>query len=378
LVLQASPVELGMLGMLQSVPFVLFGLAAGVWVDRLHRRPLLIGADVGRAILLGSVPLAAVMGWLSMPQLYLVSFGVGTLNVIFSVAYGSFLPSLVSRSELQEGNAKLALAEAISRVAGLSLGGTLVQLLTAPIAIVVDAASFVVSAGSVLAIRASERPPAPHERKHLLAEIAEGARATLGHSLLRPLMIGSNLGNLADGLLFGSNVALLYFSRELGFAPATIGLVLSGLGVGGLIGAALAGPATRQLGYAATILGSLLLWSVGFGGLALALQPLHAAVLLGLVGAINPVAGANISTLRQTVTPDRLLGRVTATTRVGVWASIALGSALGGVLAEQIGLRATVLLSGVLPLLGFVWVLASPIRRLRSLDSYAAPCSNDC
>src|SRR6266545_6652181 len=380
-VLHASPLELGVLGMLQSLPFLLFGLPAGVWVDRTRRKPLLIGADIGRAVLLASVPAAAMLGWLSMAQLYVVGFGVGSLNVICNVAYGSFLPSVVERSDLQEGNAKLALGGAIARVSGPGLAGVLVQVLTAPVAIAADAVSFVLSAVSLVAIRVAETAPVASNKVDMRAEIGEGVAAVVHNTVLRPLLIGSNMGNLGDGVLFGSNVALLFMSRDLGFEPVTIGTVLSGLGIGGLIGAAVAGPLTKSLGPGLTIAGSLAIWALGFGGLAFVYEsesaPLAAAVLMGLVGTINPIAGANVSTLRQALTPDRLLGRVTAVVRVATWGSIAVGALVGGVLAEAVGVRQTVLLSGVLPLIGFVWVALSPVRGLRRLDFASPPCSDD-
>jgi MFS family permease len=379
-VLQASPLQMGVLGTLYSVPYVLFGLLAGVWVDRVRRRPLLIAADIGRAVLLVTVPVAAVMNQLSMGQLYVVAFGVGTLNVIFAVAYGSFLPSIVSRADLQEGNTKLALAEAISRVGGPGIAGILVQILTAPLAIIADAASFLVSAVSLTAVHAQESPPQADSHKGVWGEMKEGVAAVAKHPLLRPLLIGSNLGNLSDGVHFSSGVVLLFLTRELHFEPAVLGVVISGLGIGGLIGAVLNGPVTRKLGPGLTIVGSLGMWAFGGGGLAFVpdspLAPLLVGGLLGVLGAINPIAGATVATLRQAVTPDRLLGRVTAVVRVAVWGSIAVGALVGGVLAERIGLRATLFLGGLLPLLGLLWLAASPIRGLRSLDSYAA-CSSD-
>jgi len=303
------------------------------------------------------------------------------LNVIFYVAYGSFLPSVVERIDLQEGNAKLALGEAIARVSGPGLAGVLVQVLSAPVAIAADALSFVLSAVSLIAIRATDAPPPTSNKVDMRAEIGEGIEAVTHNPILRPLLIGSNLGNLGDGVLFSSNVWLLFLTRDLGFEPATVGTVLSGLGIGGLIGAAVAGPLTRSLGPGMTIAGSLAVWAVGFGGLAFVYEspsaPLASAVLVGLVGTINPIAGANVSTLRQALTPDRLLGRVTAVVRVATWGSMAVGALVGGVLAESLGVRQTVLLSGVLPLIGFVWVALSPVRGLRRLDFAAPLCSDD-
>ncbi|MDQ6669605.1 MAG: MFS transporter [Chloroflexota bacterium] len=245
------------------LPFVLFGLPAGLWVDRVRRRPVLIATDIGRATLLATVPLAAVAGWLGMPQLYAVSFGMGALTVLFRVAYSSFLPSVVSRSDLADGNAKLALAEAVARVGGPGLAGGLIQLLAAPLAILVDCASFLVSAASLGAIRARENVAPVAGPRGVWAEVPAGFGGVFGQVLLRPLFVGTTLGNTADGLVFQSGLIVLFLTRELRLQPALLGAVFAGLGIGGLIGAVLAGPATRVLGLGATILTCLGLWSVG-------------------------------------------------------------------------------------------------------------------
>jgi len=268
IVLQATPAEMGLVGSLNVLPLVLFGLPAGLWVDRVPRRPIMIRTDIGRAILLASVPLTALTGQLGMPQLYLVSFGTGAMSALFRVAYGSLLPSVVRRSDLADGNAKLALAEAVARVAGPGLAGGLVQLLTAPLAILVDCASFVVSAVSLSAMHSGEEVTHSPSAGGTWSQLRAGFGGVLGHALLRPLFFGTALGNVADGLVFQSGVVVLFLTRELGFEPAVLGGVFAGLGVGGLIGAVLTGPATRALGLGTTILGCLGLWSVGYGGLA--------------------------------------------------------------------------------------------------------------
>jgi MFS family permease len=372
-VLQATPAEMGLIGSLNVVPLVLLGLPAGLWVDRVARRPVMIAMDLGRALLLATVPLAAVTGWLNMPQLYVVSFGMGAMSALFRVAYGSLLPSVVRRSDLGEGNAKLALAEAVARVGGPGLAGALVQLLTAPMAIVVDCASFVVSAASLGAIRAREEVSPVPRAGGGWAQLRDGFDGVLGHALLRPLFVGTALGSAADGLVFQSGVLVLFLTRELRLQPAVLGGVFAGLGIGGLIGAVLAGPATRALGVGATILVCLGLWSAGYGGFAFvgesAVAPLLSATLLGAIGAINPIAGANISTVRQLVTPDHLLGRVTSVVSVGAMAALTVGSFGGGLVADAIGLRPTLLLGGLLPLIGLGWIFLSPVRGLRELDT---------
>ena len=371
--LHATPAEMGLIGSLNVLPFVLFGLPAGLWVDRVRRRPLLIATDIGRAILLASVPLAAVADRLGIPQLDVVSFGMGALSVVFRIAYGSYLPSVVSKADLADGNAKLALAEAIARVGGPGLAGALVQLLTAPLAILVDCATFLVSAASLRAIRTHEEPPLVTHGRGALSQLRDGFQAVFGHALLRPLFVGTTLGNVADGVVFQSGVVVLFLTRELRLEPAILGAVFAGLGIGGLIGALLAWPARRALGLGTTILACLGLWSAGYGGMAFIAQsplaPVLAAMLLGAVGAINPIAGANISTVRQSVTPHQLLGRVTAIANVGAATAITAGSFAGGIVADNIGLRPTLVVGGLLPLLGLTWLLLSPVRGLRTLEA---------
>jgi predicted MFS family arabinose efflux permease len=375
--LQATPAQMGLVGSLNVLPLVLFGLPAGIWVDRVRRRPLLIASDIGRALLLASVPAAAIAGRLSLPHLYVVSFGVGALTALFRVAYGSFLPSIVSRADLAEGNARLALAEAVARVVGPGLAGGLVQLLTAPLAILVDSASFLISAVALGAIHVHEESSRPPRARGLGPQIRDGFAAVFEHPLLRPLFVGLYLGTAGDGLVFQSGVVVLFMTRELHLEPAVIGGVFVGLGIGGLIGAVLAGPATRALGLGTTILASFGLWAAGYGGMAFvaesAVAPLLVAVLLAAVGAINPIAGANVSTVRQLATPDHLLGRVTAVVNVGSMASLTAGAFAGGIMADMIGLRPTLLLGGLLPLLGLASLFLSPVRRLDRMDALHQP-----
>jgi predicted MFS family arabinose efflux permease len=371
--LQASPLQMGVLGASQTIPFLLFGLIAGVWVDRLRRRPIMLVADVGRALLLATIPTAAILGVLHLEQLLVVAFTVGILDVFFGLAYASFLPSLVSRDELPEGNAKLALSAEVARVAGPGLAGALVQVLSAPIAVGVDAASFLVSALALMRINAKEPPPVPASgRRGAWVEMREGFQTVLTQPTLRTLIGTVGVSNLGDGVLFGSGLYVLYTTRELGFEPAALGGIMAGVGVGGLIGAALAGPVTRRWGIGATFLGAQLVWGASYLGAAVVAGPPRlAAVLLAatfaLTGVINPIAGANATTLRQAVVADRLQGRVTAIARAFMWTCVTIGAIGGGVAAERIGMRSTIAIAGCLPLLGFLWLLLSPIRHLRQL-----------
>src|SRR5919199_2128290 len=237
LVLGASPAQMGLLGAFEFAPFLLLSLFAGVWVDRVHRRPVLIVADVGRAILLGSIPAAALAGVLRIEQLYVVGLLTGVLTVFFDVAYQAYLAVLVKREHLVEGNSKLEVSRSVAQIAGPGVAGALVQLVTAPIAVVVDAISFVASVIFLLLIGAPE--PAPVRQAgtdgSVWSELREGLAVVIGNPLLRSIA-----GCTATSNLFGNAmqaIYVLYVTRELGLQPAVIGLIYAIRGPGALGGA---------------------------------------------------------------------------------------------------------------------------------------------
>ncbi len=370
LVLNAGAAEMGVLRALQFAPILLFSLVAGVWIDRLRRRPILVAADLGLAALMGSVPVAAALGALAMPQLYVVGFGAGALAVIFQVAHQTYLPTLVRREQLVEANGRLQMSGSATQIAGPGVAGVLVAILTAPIAIAVDAFSFLVSAGALITIRAHEEDPAPAAaRRSLAAEIREGMQALLGHRILRTLLISASLLLFCYGAQLA--VEILYMSRDLGMGPVAIGTVFGAGSVGGLVGAASAGAAARRFGLGPSIIAANALLLIGTLLVASARgTPVEVAVTL--VGA-QVVAGFGISiynvngpSLRQALTPLWLLGRVNATYRFFAWGTTPLGALAGGVLAEVIGLRGTIALAGIGMLVPLAWVVLSPLRSLRS------------
>lgn len=379
--LHATPVQMGILGAADTAPFLLIALFAGAWVDRMHRRRVMIVADFGRALLLGVVPVAYLAGWLSLELLYAVGFLAGVLTVFFDVAYQSYLPTLVDRSRLVEGNSKLEISRSVAGIAGPSLGGLLVQWLTAPVAMAVDAFSYLVSVAALLSIRRAEAPPErPAAAASIWREVGEGLRVVFGNPLLRAIA-----GCTATCNLFGAaagSVLVLYATRDLHFDAVQLGLVLSAGSPGSLLGALLAGPLARRLGIGPTIVASAAL-----GGLAMACAPLATgpfplkfALLAagGFLGGFSAVV-YNVSqvSLRQTVTPDRLLGRMNATMRFLVWGTLPLGSLLGGALGAAIHLRATLWLAALGSAAAALWVYASPVRALREPQAPAvyAPVS---
>ena len=369
LVLGASPAQMGVLGAAEFAPFLLFGLIAGVWVDRLPRRPILVWADLGRALLLATIPAGAYLGLLRIEQLYVVGFLAGVLTVFFDVAYMAYLPSLVARDRMVEGNSKLELGRSAAQIAGPGVAGGLIQLLTAPIAILLDSLSFLFSAACLFGIRRAGPPPEPRAAAgSVWQQIGEGLAVVLKSRLLRPIALCTGTSNLFGNMLFA--VFILFVTRELGIDAGTLGLLFTVGAVGGMAAAAAAGRLAGAIGVGPTIVGAILV-----GGLGNLLVPLFAGpgwvglgvlALSGFAGGVgNVVYNITQVSLRQAITPHRLQGRMNASMRFVVWGTIPIGSLIGGFLGEQIGLRPTMLVGGLGGLLAGLWVFFSPVRSLR-------------
>jgi MFS family permease len=378
--LTASPFEVGLLAAVEMAPFLLIGLPAGAWVDRVRRRGVLIAGDLGRALVLATVPVAWWAGALTIWQLYAVAFAFGVGTVFFDVAYQSYLPHLVGRDQLVEANAKLQSVHAVAQLAGPALAGQLIRLLTAPVALLVNGLAMGASALFVVRIRNREEPPARGPAGGLVREIGEGLRFVLGHRLLRAIATCTSLFNLLSAAYFP--MMILYLQRDLGQDAGTIGLVLTVWGAGGLVGAALARRLAGWLGQ-----GPAVWMSVAFTAPFLLLLPLIAepgwrlwvAAAGGFMSSIGVVV-YNVTqvSFRQTLTPDRLLGRMNATIRFLVFGTMPVGGLVGGVLGESLGVRATLLIVAVGQCLAFLPVFLSPLRTMRTLpvhppDPAAAP-----
>ncbi|HEX5494389.1 MAG TPA: MFS transporter [Mycobacteriales bacterium] len=368
--LHASPFQVGLLTTFEYLAFLVIGLPAGAWVDRMRRRTVLIVCDVARAVGLGSLPVAAVLDMLTMTQVLLVALINGVFTVFFDVSYQSYLPSLVGRNSLVEGNAKLQGTQSVSQVAGPSLGGFLVQLLTAPYALLVDSISYLWSAACVAAIRKREPRPERPADAHLGREIREGLAFLLGHRLLRAIATCTGLFNLF-GAGFGP-ILIVLLARDLNLAAGTIGLLLSAGAVGGLVGALLAGRFAGWVGQGPAIWLSAAL-TAPFGLVA---PFLHRDWTLGLFVAAEFVMYIGIViynvtqvSFRQALCPERLLGRMNATMRFLVYGTMPLGGLLGGALASTIGVRATLLVTVLGTMSAFLPVFFSPLRTLRELPT---------
>jgi MFS family permease len=371
LVLDASAFEVAALGAVSWLPFFLFGLPAGAWIDRLQRRPILIAADWGRAVALGSVPLVYLLDVLTIGQLFVVALVVGTLTMFFDLSYQSYLPSLVEREQLGEGNAKLEISRSGAEVAGPGAAGVLVAALTAPYAILVDAISFVASALCLSRIRRPEQRPArPREgRTNLRAEIAEGLRFVLRHPLLRPIMIFVALSNIFVNMLFA--IFLVYAVRELDLSPQTIGLIFSLGSIGSIAGALTANRVAISVG-----IGPSLIAMATIGGLGLILVPLATgALVIPFLVASRLLWGfwvlnyyVTAISLIQAITPDHLLGRTNASRRFVVQGVLPLGFLLGGALGTAIGLRPTITIGAVGASLAVLPLVLSPLRGVKKTE----------
>jgi len=378
--LQAGPLEVAILNLADFLPFLLIGLLWGALVDRLPRRAVLIGGDLGRAILILTIPLAYLAGVLSLPQLIAVGFLVGVLTVFFDVAYQAYLPSLIGREDLVEGNSKLEFSRSAAGLLGPGLGGLLVDLLRAPIAMLVDAASFLASALFLATIRdqrgaattpndASESKsngtaPAP-TRGTMRREIAEGLRYVFGHPALRTIGAATATSNLFSSI--GGAAFMLFAINELQMTPALIGLAFSLGSVGGLVASLVAGPLSRRFGVGRVIvvtvaLGGPFEFAVGLGSAGADALNLALIAAAGFaMGGSGTIYNINQVSLRQAITPEAMSGRMNATMRWFVWGTMPIGSIIGGIIGETLGVRAAILIGGAGATLAFVPLLFGPV-----------------
>jgi MFS family permease len=369
--LKASAFQVAALGTVEFLPFLLFTLPAGVWVDRLARRPILVIADLGRACALGSIPLAAALGHLTLAQLYVAGFVTGTLTVFFDVAYQSYLPSLVERSRLVDGNSKLEVSRSAAQIGGPAMAGVLVRAFTAPYAVLADAVSYIWSSSFVFAIRKPEVvPDRTAESPSLRRELVDGVRYVLGHRYWRGITMSTATFNFFNNVAFA--ILIVYLVRRLHMSPLKIGVTFALASAGALAGAFFAGRIGTRLGIGRTILlGSLV------AGLPLVLVPLaprslavpfivvaFALVEFGIV--LYNVSGISLT---QALTPERLLGRVNASRRFVVWGTIPLGSLVSGALASTIGLRPTMFVGAIGCTLASIPIALSPVRHVRELPT---------
>jgi MFS family permease len=372
--LHADAGEIGLLSAATWLPYVILGLQAGAWTDRHRRRPVLIWADIGRAVLLAGIVALAVTHTLTMPLLYLGVFCTGTLTMFFDVSYNSYVPSIVGRDLLVTANSRLQASSSIANVAGPGLGGLLIQLVTAPIAIIADAASFVVSAAFALSIRTPEPAPPPRRPDEgMLRQVRQGLVVCMKNPLLRALMGTATIFNLFAQWMVA--LLVLFAVRDLGLKAGTIGLAAGVAAVGALIGSVLVTRMSKRFGvgpttmFAVTIECAVMLFMPFTPGG----HPLLATIVLSAILAVNGFGTAASSivatTVRQAITPRHLIGRMTATYKFFSYGVIAFGALLGGLFGELLGIRHGMLVGAIGLMSTVVWTAFSAIPGLRELPT---------
>lgn len=379
IVLHSSVFQVGLLTATRWAPYLLVALPLGVWVDRRARKPLLILADLGQASSLAAIPALYALGVLNLDALLVVAFGAGSFAVLFELAYRSYLPSVVEQSDLTAANAKLSVSESAAEVGGPPIAGILVQAIGAPFAVLLDAVSYLVSAASLFAIKRSEAPAPLSGSAGLRAEIVEGLRFTLASRLLRAFAGEASTYNLFWQLI--EAVMPVYLIRQLQYSPSAVGLILGAGSVGALLGAAYTGRVSRRIGVGATMIAAAVIGDVAplaipviSANTALAAVALGGAFFAQGVG----ITGCNVHTnsIRQTVTPHRLLGRTNAAYRVLVSGSAPLGGLAGGALGAGVGLRNALLVGAAGLLTSAAWLVLSPVRHLRAIEELKTPAGD--
>ncbi len=369
IVLEESAFKIAALTSVEFLPFLLFTLPAGVWVDRLRRKPILVLGNVGRAVALLSVPIVYWVGGLTIWQLYVVGFAVGVCTVFFDVAYQSYIPALVGREDVVEANSKLEISRAAANIAGPGMAGGLIALLTAPVAVLVDAVSYAVSAVLLFGIRKQEEAPPRAERRSLRDELGEGLGYVFRNPYQRTMVAMTALSNFFGQVVF--SILLVYAVRELDLSAGTIGVALAIGNLGTLASALTAKRIGDRLGVGRTILLASCLF--GPGTLLIAFAPeayalpliVLAMIVIGFGGILYNVTAIS---LIQAITPDRILGRANASRRFVVWGVVPLGGFTGGALASTIGLRETMVVGALGGLLTIVPILISPLRSVGKMS----------
>jgi predicted MFS family arabinose efflux permease len=374
LVLKATPAQMGVLTALGAVPSLFLGVAIGVWMDRRRRRPILVASDLARAALLLVVPISVGLHVLHIEVLYILALGIGTLNLLFAVGHMSLLPWLVGRNDLVEANAKLALSSSASEVVGPGVAGALIGFLTAPVALIVDAVTFVVSALAIQSIRADEPAPIPSNDTKQVRRFWRDARE--GITLVaRNRVLATLLGLMATLSLFNAvleAVWILYVTQKLGLSAHILGIAFAAGGLGFMLGASVAQPALHRLGVGRAIILGALLTATSDLMIPLAGGPMPVVIGLLITGQFffgvgSTVLSVGFVSLRQAATPTPMLGRMNSVMLTILGGVVPVGALAGGLLGQTLGLRPTLFIAIAGELLATLWVIFSPVRTMQEL-----------
>jgi MFS family permease len=368
-ILDATTFEVGSLTAVETLPFILVGLPAGAWVDRMRRRRVLIAADIGRLVALGSIPIASAFASITLVHLFVVAFVTGVFTVFFDVAYQSYLPELVERDQLVDGNAKLAASESTAHVVGPGVGGALINWVGASTAVMADALSYAASFFCLIVIRTpAEVPDRGENPTSLVTDIREGLRFVWRENRIRAVAFCTATSNLFSAVM--GAVVLLLMTRVLGFSGGKIGLIFAVSGAGAVVGAVIAPWLARRFGVGRAIVLSILLGGLGpflVAGAAGTLAPVLIAAGFGILGGSGVAYNINQVSVRQALCPRRLQGRMNASVRFLVWGTLPIGGFLGGALGSTIGIRPTLWVAAVGQATAFLWLLPSPIPKMRDM-----------
>jgi MFS family permease len=375
LLLDASALQVSLLSTVEFLPVLLLGLPAGAWVDRLAKRPVLILTDLARAGALLAIPAAYLFDALTLPLLYAVAFVIGLGTLFFDVAQLSYLPALVDEDRLVDANGKLEASRSVAQLAGPGLGGFLVQLLGGPVAIVVDAVSYLVSAGFLTRIKGTDTPAGPVQRVGLRREIGDGLRFVLGHPLLRPIVISAAAAELAFAAVLALQVP--YAVDTLGLDAGVLGLAIAVGNAGGLLGAFGCGWIARRFPTGPAMIASIAVFSLGAALVPLAGGAIGFAAALFVVYAGVVVFNVLQVTVCQTATPSHLLGRMNATLRFLTWGMVPVGAALGGLLVEPLGMRGVLWLAAAVTAASILPPLFSRVRALSTTSPATEPTETE-
>jgi MFS family permease len=366
--LKADPFEMGVLGALSTLPFLVFGLFVGAYADRRRRRPIMIMSDVGRALALVTIPISALLFTPNIALLYIVSFSVGTFTIFDDVSSFAYLPSLVDEDRLVEANSRIATSQASAQVAGPSIAGILIQILTAPITVLVDVVGYAGSAGFLCWIRKKELTPKRTEEKSVIKDIREGLGVVFNNRHLWAIAGSTGTSNFFSSAI--SALYILFVTKDLKLSPVTVGFVFTVGSVGALVGSLVANRIGKRIGMGQTIVASIYVagisWiAVYFANASLAVPLLTLAAFLASTGGV--IYNVNQVSFRQAIVPLEMQGRLNATMRFLVWGTIPIGALVGGVLGGILGLRSSIGLAAVGAALAFLWVLLSPVRTIKEI-----------
>ncbi|MET3658068.1 MFS transporter [Sporosarcina psychrophila] len=376
LTLKASALQIGILQAVEFLPFILLSLFAGVWIDRKPKRPILIVADLSRAIIILGVPISMFLGILSMEILYIVAFLAGGASVLSNIGQMSYLPVIIKRKDLMEGNSKLEFSNSAADLTGQGIGGILIQIFTAPFTLIIQSLSLIVSSIFLFRIKTKENVIELNDinnttETRMLPMIKEGLTYVLNNKIIRALLVSSIIFNFFTVLI--DPIYILYLSRTLSLEPIYIGLIFSMAGVGALIGAAITEPITRKLGIGNSLIISLLIAGISSLLLPIAtLLPVVPAVLLLMLmqlvdACMLIIYNINQRTLRTVITPDKMLGRMNSSIRFCVMGIVPIAAVLGGLSGDVIGVLETLIIGALGIIFSSIYISTTMIRTIKDI-----------